>query len=62
MLRAAVEQFIDKDRKDIEGVAMETLEGHQRWAVQIRIWMDFLGICRIVALLPVIPLGIMSNW
>merc|ERR1719418_156511 len=30
MLRAAVEQFIDKDRKDIEGVAMETLEGHQR--------------------------------
>ena len=29
MLRAAVEQFIDKDRKDIEGVAMETLEGHQ---------------------------------
>ena len=30
MLRAAVEQFIDKDRKDIKGVAMETLEGHQR--------------------------------
>ena len=25
-----MEQFIDKDRKDIEGVAMETLEGHQR--------------------------------
>ena len=30
MLRAAVEQFIDKEQKDIEGVAMETLEGHQR--------------------------------
>ena len=30
MLCAAVEQFIDKDRKDIEGVAMEPLEGHQR--------------------------------
>ena len=30
MLRAAGEQFIDKDRKDIKGVAMETLEGHQR--------------------------------
>lgn len=30
MLRAAVEQFIDKEFKEIEGVAMETLEGHQR--------------------------------
>ena len=30
MLRAAVEQFIDKGRQDIESVAMETLEGHQR--------------------------------
>lgn len=30
MLRAAVEQFIDKDSVDIERVAMETLEGHQR--------------------------------
>ncbi len=30
MLRAAVEQFIDKDFKSIEEVAMETLEGHQR--------------------------------
>ena len=25
-----MEQFINKDRKDIEGVAMETLEGYQR--------------------------------
>ncbi len=30
MLRAAVEQFIDKEPYDIERVAMETLEGHQR--------------------------------
>lgn len=30
MLRAAVEQFIDKDFREIEDVAMETLEGHQR--------------------------------
>ena len=30
MLRAAVEQFIDKDYKDIEAIATETLEGHQR--------------------------------
>lgn len=30
MLRAAVEQFIDKDFQEIEDVAMETLEGHQR--------------------------------
>jgi hypothetical protein len=29
MLRAAIEQFIDKDSVDIERVAMETLEGHQ---------------------------------
>jgi len=30
MLRAAVEQFIDKEPKEIEDVAMSTLEGHQR--------------------------------
>jgi len=30
MLRAAVEQFIDKTDKEIEEVAMLTLEGHQR--------------------------------
>ena len=30
MLRAAVEQFIDKTDKDIQEVAMVTLEGHQR--------------------------------
>ena len=30
MLRAAVEQFIDKDYTDIEAIATETLEGHQR--------------------------------
>lgn len=30
MLRAAVEQFIDKQPKEIEDVAMCTLEGHQR--------------------------------
>ncbi len=30
MLRAAVEQFIDRESVDIERVAMETLEGHQR--------------------------------
>ena len=29
MLRAAVEQFIDKEPKEIEDVAMSTLEGHQ---------------------------------
>jgi len=29
-LRAAVEQFIDKTDKEIEEVAMLTLEGHQR--------------------------------
>ena len=30
MLRAAVEQFIDKEEQEIEDVAMSTLEGHQR--------------------------------
>ena len=30
MLRAAVEQFIDKEPQEIEDVAMSTLEGHQR--------------------------------
>ena len=30
MLRAAVEEFIDKTDKEIEEVAMLTLEGHQR--------------------------------
>ena len=30
MLRAAIEQFIDKTDKEIEEVAMVTLEGHQR--------------------------------
>ena len=30
MLRAAVEQFIDKEAQEIEDVAMSTLEGHQR--------------------------------
>ncbi len=30
MLRAAVEQFIDKEPHEIEEVAMCTLEGHQR--------------------------------
>ena len=30
MLRAAVEQFVDKTDKEIEEVAMLTLEGHQR--------------------------------
>lgn len=30
MLRAAVEQFVDKEPQDIEDVAMCTLEGHQR--------------------------------
>merc|ERR1719232_1197613 len=30
MLRAAVEQFIDKEPQDIMDVAMSTLEGHQR--------------------------------
>ena len=30
MLRAAVEQFIDKNEQEIEDVAMCTLEGHQR--------------------------------
>ena len=30
MLRAAIEQFIDRESVDIERVAMETLEGHQR--------------------------------
>ena len=29
MLRAAVEQFIDKEPQQIEDVAMSTLEGHQ---------------------------------
>ena len=30
MLRAAVEQFIDKTEKEIQDVARVTLEGHQR--------------------------------
>ena len=30
MLRAAVEQFIDKTEKEIQDVARATLEGHQR--------------------------------
>ena len=30
MLRAAVEQFIDKNNAEIEDIAMNTLEGHQR--------------------------------
>ena len=30
MLRAAIEQFIDRESVDIERIAMETLEGHQR--------------------------------
>ncbi len=30
MLRAAIEQFVDKSDQTIREVAMETLEGHQR--------------------------------
>ena len=39
MLRAAVEQFIDKDAQAIQDVAMCTLEGHQR-AIMGRMSVD----------------------
>ena len=39
MLRAAVEQFIDKDAQTIQEVAMNTLEGHQR-AIMGRMSVD----------------------
>ena len=43
MLRAAVEQFIDKEPQQIEDVAMSTLEGHQVLKYFARKWRLLKG-------------------
>ncbi|QQP37873.1 Flotillin-1 [Caligus rogercresseyi] len=40
MLRSAVEQFIDKSVKEIQEIAMYTLEGHQRALIMVAMTVD----------------------